>query len=215
MAEPLLYPNCQQPILAATDFHLAWLTCPRCMEVVPNPMPEAPAPGPTPPEKQTDVTIPHRSVPEGAPAETCSRCGKPAQAQWLFCPHCEQALRSPVIGRGDARLRPDARRSGRRVVLTVLGGAGLLFTLFTTTLTLTDGNPVPLVVLLTALFGVIGLSTLVTLIRNQGDLTAGGFGHAVAATLTAVGALVFLGGVLVLAACILAFAVSVVWGHRY
>ena len=49
MPEPILCPSCQKPLRVSADVHLAWLTCPRCLALVPNPAAESNEPLTAPP----------------------------------------------------------------------------------------------------------------------------------------------------------------------
>jgi hypothetical protein len=130
----------------------------------------------------------------------CPRCGKPTKTQWLFCPHCEEPLKAPRGAGVDALVRRDTRRtSGFIILLSTLGVLGLMIAVLVTGGALAQGNFQPVLVLLLCLLALVGVSTIGSLIRGQGDLQGKGAGRIFLNALT-------LGGGLVAAAALLGFA---------
>src|SRR5262245_56781655 len=72
MSERVTCPSCQQTLVVPSGFHLAWLTCPRCLAMVPNPT-VGPEP-PPPPAGASPAPAPLRAEPP--PPLPCPHCGK-------------------------------------------------------------------------------------------------------------------------------------------
>lgn len=225
MAEPMLCPSCQKPLRVPADFHLAWLTCQHCRALVPTPAAE--------PDPQPPVTNPPREVPGsggsdsgvGAPlprprardafggGRTCSHCGKPAEPEWLFCPHCEEPLRSTTSPRPPGRDWFNPQRAGSNPVWAVLGSFGLIFALLATGGAFAQGSPQPFLLLVGCVFAVVGISALVTLVRSDGALSSRNLGKILLGALSLAGMLIASGGLLVLAGIVFAFVVCLAGGR--
>jgi Double zinc ribbon len=217
MAEPMLCPSCQKPLRVPADFYLAWLTCSHCRALVPNPAAQS--------DPQPEVTRRARelrdlsripSPPAGEAPRTprvCQSCGKPAEAEWLFCPHCEEPLRAPGVGRIANR---DGRNPDRasNPVWAVLGSFGLLFTLLATTGAFAQGSPQPFLIFLACLIILAGISTLVTLVRTDGALTPRNIGRIFLGALSITGMLIAAGGLVALAVMVFAFVVCLAGGRN-
>jgi hypothetical protein len=204
MAEPIPCPNCQTPIREPADFHLAWLTCPRCRAVVANPQAESVRPDPPRPR---DVTPPARAVPSPQMPPPCPHCGKPSQPEWLFCPHCEEPLRSPIRG-ANTGLRGDASSaSARRTALATFGGVGIGLLFLSTVSACARGAGEPLVVFVVCIVVLLAVCTLVALVRNDGNLSGPALGRTLFNALVAVGGVVLVALLLSLAAIVFGMVV--------
>jgi hypothetical protein len=210
MAEPIRCSNCQTPIRVPADFHLAWLTCPQCRAVVPNP--EAQSVRPDPP-RPAAVTAPAAPVPSPKQASACPHCGKPAQPEWLFCPHCEEPLRSPIRGANAGFASAGAAASARRTALAILGGIGVGLLFLSTASAFASGAPQPLLVFLVSLVVLLAVCTLVVLVRNDGDVSGPALGRIVVNVLVVVGAFVVVAFLLSLAGIVFAMVVCMTGGR--
>jgi O-antigen/teichoic acid export membrane protein len=114
----------------------------------------------------------------------------------------------------DVRLRRDERRTGCAILaLTVIGALGLVYGLVGAAIVgFGDREWEPLALLLLALLVLTGISTVITLVRGQGEIKAQGIRRIARGTLTIAGLLIVVGGLLGLAAFAFAFAVCVVGG---
>ncbi len=219
MDAPIRCPSCQQPLRVPADFHLEWLTCPRCRAVVPNPAPP-PAPptrhAPAPegfPRADRDAAGPSPVVPRGEArsGDPCPGCGRPTERQWLFCPHCEEPLRSPAGGGQPVSLH---QQSGRTAGLAVVGLIGILLALIISLGPLTRGDPTVFVGVLVAVALLAGASTLFTLVRSKGNLNARGVQRIVAGSLALAGGVIAVGALVLLAGLVFAFVVCLTRGNR-
>jgi hypothetical protein len=207
MPEPLLCPSCQKPLRVPADFVLAWLTCPRCLAVVPNPTAITAEPA----RVRPTVTEAAGSVPveQQARVRLCPACGKTMQPDWLFCPYCEGELRSPGAGGVDAVVRRDSIWTrGGAVLLAVLGGLG-----FSRALLLASsadvglGDPTALVAVLLIFFLLFAVSIPIALLRSRRDARALGVGRIFLTTLALAGGAIVVGTLLILAALVFFLAV--------
>ncbi len=229
MAEPVVCPDCQHAFRVSDDVRLAWLTCPRCFAVIPNPgvgselpprgSPPSAADEPTPvPQIQGDPSgetypakpppaVPRlpRLVPEGirrAPP-TCPACGKPTQPQWLTCAHCEEPLQAPDGSIG-ARGPEHSRRTGS---LAAIGVLGIVLALLMGVGQLASGNFIPLACVVGFLVLLAGVSTVFVVVRNDGDVGARDIGRIFFNTLALGGGFVSIGCLLLIAAAVFGFVV--------
>jgi hypothetical protein len=63
----------------------------------------------------------------------CQECGEPVDRDWRFCPNCQEPLRERGLRRHSAEVdvrRDNAGTSGSMILLAVLGGMGVLLTLW-------------------------------------------------------------------------------------
>jgi hypothetical protein len=111
----------------------------------------------------------------------------------------------------------DERRAGCGiVVLTVIGGLGLLYGFVGAGLEVAaEGEWGPLALFLLGLLVVAGVSTLVVFVRSKGDVKARGIRRIVRGTLALTGSLIVVGALLGLAAFAFLFAVCVGGGGRF
>lgn len=213
MPEPIVCPSCQKPLRVPADFHLAWLTCPRCLAVVPNPAAQAITPSPAPPVLETYPMQPAVETPDATRRlDQCPSCGKPADPNWVFCPYCEEPMRAPRGMALERDVRRDTRRTGTgMIVLATLGGLAILWALVGTGAeAFGDRDPGPFVGVLVGLAVLFGISTLIVMIRSKGNLQSRGIGRLVVSTLALTGGLVAAGFLLSLAVVVFLLAVCLV-----
>jgi hypothetical protein len=104
-------------------------------------------------------------------------------------------------------------RAASNPVWAVLGGFGLIFALMATAGAFAQGSPQPFLVLVACTVAVVGISALVTLVRNDGALTARSLGRIFLGALTLTGMLIASGGLLALAGIVFAFVVCIAGGR--
>jgi hypothetical protein len=210
MAEPIPCPSCQTPIRLPAEFHLAWLTCPHCRAVVPNPVAQTVRPDTPRPQV---VTGPAEAVPSPKQVPRCPHCDKPAQAEWLFCPHCEEPLRSPIRGANAGLLRDGSASSARRTALAILGGIGVALLFLFTASAFASGAAQPLLVFLISLIVLLAVCTLVVLVRNDGNVSGPALGRVLVNLLVVVGMFVLLAFLLSLAGIVFGMVVCMTGGR--
>jgi hypothetical protein len=188
--------------------NLAWLTCPRCLAVVPNPAIESVTASPAPAAPVVPETA--SPSPENPPAgeRICPQCGKPIQARWLFCPHCEVALRSPMGGPVDAIVRRDTRRTGLGMaLLAVVGGNGLVWGLVGSSGQAARGDFSAIAGVLVVFTILFGISALIALHRSRKDPSAIGVRRILVGTLTLAGGAIAISVIACFAVCVFVLAV--------
>jgi hypothetical protein len=114
-----------------------------------------------------------------------------------------------------ARVDRDTRGTGVGIVLlTLLGGIGIIFALRVAGPALLGGDPSYFVVLLLVLLVLAGVSTLIVLVRGKGKLGADGVRRIFVGTIALAGSLVVLSALLLLAGVVYVLAVCYSGGMR-
>ncbi|MBL8798567.1 MAG: zinc ribbon domain-containing protein [Planctomycetia bacterium] len=193
MSQTVSCAGCQTVLRVPGNCTDRWLTCPRCLATVENPVAAAPP-----------------VVPAG---DHCPGCGKALEPTWRFCPYCNSSTaptRSTPRRPADADVRLDTGLIGvGLVILGLLGAAAIFFGTFTSvqgpksSRKATDiaeigmvGLGAELVLLLAVVIGIVLTSTS----RNLGFKIGG----AIAGTLTIVALVMVLlcsGFILLFATC--------------
>jgi hypothetical protein len=93
-------PSCHKVLSMEWRVSDAMLTCPSCLASITNPSEAVQTAAPAP-------------MVASAPASTCRGCGKPVEAAWNYCPHCNEPLRWPrreKVAQEAARLDADVKK---------------------------------------------------------------------------------------------------------
>jgi hypothetical protein len=117
MSSELACPRCKHRLRVSGDADSRWLTCPRCLASVRNPRFNG--------EPNPVLDAAPLRVVQPEPLTACPACGRPTEATWRFCPHCEQPLRAGLRSAGRRVRLPDEDEhydsQGLNVGLMVLG----------------------------------------------------------------------------------------------
>jgi ribosomal protein S27E len=107
-------PRCQHRLQLASDVDSRWITCPRCLQSIPNPA--GLDGGNRPDDEGTYATA--------TEARSCLSCGRTLESDWNRCPYCSgrsRPQRSLLERRPLADLDVERDTSGTNVGLVVLG----------------------------------------------------------------------------------------------
>lgn len=224
MQDTVRCPSCKAILRVPPVVPEGDVSCPRCLALVPLPRTEIATAGiqaePTPP---APVPTPFPAVPPATPEPTsaarphCPHCGKEVQEVWLFCPHCEEPLktaRHPTRRRtADQDVKRDGTAAATMVgLLAILGGIGI-FWYFGMALSQRQPDALFGGVLILLLAGLV--STGIMFFRTRHNPTKRTFGRVVVGTLSLIGMVIAGGCTLVTAFLVFAFIACLSGGMRF
>jgi hypothetical protein len=126
--------------------------------------------------------------------DACPRCGKPVQAVFRFCPHCEAVLQGKDRGSQGGKLDDLVHRQGSRfrvgiTLLAVIGGLGLTWCTLAAMGSAASSKDLSLVYLAAGVSVLVLSSTGIMFYRTRGNPGARGIGRVVVGTLALAGGL--------------------------
>jgi hypothetical protein len=189
MTQRVECPGCRRTLAVPDGTEGPWVTCPRCLERVPNPAAE------------------DSYRPEWAGRRRCPHCGKEVERLWVSCPFCEEPLRGGGL---DLDVRRDRRTTNVFVILLAVVGAvgvGLLGLSAASAAMGPYGTFGPLITLTVGLLFLTGLVAFIVFLRSGGRPGAAGVRRVVVGTLATAGAVI--GGFVLLGLAVFAFLLAV------
>jgi hypothetical protein len=168
MSQQVACPGCRGRLTVPDGVAGPWITCPKCLERVPNPVAV---------EAAYQIDRPRR--------QRCPHCGKDVERIWQTCPFCEEPLRGFDI---DVR-RDSGRTNVWLIVLAVFGVIGLGSTGWAVTANAFGpyGDPTPLWVFLAGLVLLVGVVSLIVFLRTGGRPGAAGVRRILVGSLASAG----------------------------
>jgi hypothetical protein len=209
MAQIIDCPSCHVRLRLPASSKASSFSCPRCLAAVSNP--EPPSTGnsaavPKATENTSDSVYQIRSEP--AVSETnkskCPGCGKLRKPEWMICPHCGELFGGQGRSFVDREIRRDVQQTtGAFIGLAVLGGFALVLTMFSGITSIVQRDWRTTLGAVGSIVFLLGLSSVIIIVRSKGDMRALNFGRVVTGSLALAGA--FIVGWLMIAVCVFVF----------
>jgi hypothetical protein len=195
MSQQVACTGCQRTLVVPDGGEGPWITCPKCLERVPNPVAV---------EAAFQADRPRRN--------RCPHCGRDVERMWRTCPFCEEPLRGFDV---DVR-RDTGRTSALLIVLAVFGVLGVALTGWTVTAAAwgPGGDPTPLYGFLIGLVCLVGVTTLIVFLRTGGRPGAEGVRRVVVGSFAAAGGFFIIGFLLAVAAFVFLLAICFTSGGK-
>jgi Double zinc ribbon len=210
VARELTCPSCGHVLRVPEDMQEPWVTCPRCLASVNNPLEQSitAAPPPATPTAAISAETQHPSM--------CPGCSKNIDPQWRFCPHCNYPLQSRDE-RFDVRvperdIRRDSKRTGAGLILlAVLGALGIGGNLLAALGAAAEGRSLtPLFAVGLAIAFLAAVATGIMFLRTRHDPSARGVRRVIFGTLALMGGL--MAAAIVVALAVIIFVLVACWG---
>jgi hypothetical protein len=220
MREIVACPSCHARLRLPDEPPPGGMTCPRCLAQVPYEFPTviqaAPIHAPAVPPAAIQ-TAPTEPEPEPRRSSKCPYCGKQVDPEWLFCPGCEEPLRSSRTGSRNNGVDKDVKRDGKavNVILILMGIMGGIGTLWYFAAAIGAPQSQQMVLSGVAFFLFLALlSTAIMFYRTRHEPSKRGIGRVLASTLMMIGILMTVGCSVALAMVITIFVVCFSQGFK-